>query len=720
MTRRRKYIFAIVVSILVVIIGAAWGVLRRSAFQLQDETIYIAVAGPMSGPDQLEGAAMLNGINLYLEHLRQAGGLPGTRIELSVHDDQNDELMAEAAARRIAGENNALLVLGHSFSRQSIAAGNVYKQQEIPAITASSLAEAVTEDNDWYFRTIPTNTVQASFLAYYVKTSLNKSSVGVVYEGDTYGRSLLHDFELTARKLNLRILKEWEISSDSDDSEGRVKTIVADLREADEQPEVIFLAAYGTEAAQLIVALRQLEQPYIIIGADDLAGEWFLDELKNVPQERRQPGAYSDGVFATTPFLPEIAGERALTFVNDFKQTYQKTPFWYEACYYDAMHIAVEAIKRAGLQGRGHLYSDRKRLRDALTTFYSLDSAAEGITGPLYFNEHGDTIRPFGIGFYQGQRLRPAYRQYHAIAEPEHPDTILRDTREGRLILVNGRFMENMAVVHAGLHILDICRLNVEDSTYTADFYLWFRFQEDFHDDQIEFLNSVGPVTLGEPVFEEKADTLITRAYRVKATFQGQFDFRRYPFDEHALRIGFRHAMLTAKDLIYAQDPLGVPLPLQKTAGEDVLADSLNGWNLGAVTTSQGMFRKSATFGMPQFFTSPATLQFSELYADIDVTRTDLAGFPWYLQSMGVALAFLIGLLALFHKHFSMRVLLCVLALLFNLYHHTRLNAAIIVEYLTTWEWCILAGYGLIGGILIITLLRPPFEAVQKISGGNI
>lgn len=670
----------------------------------RQETVYIAVIGPMSGPDRLEGEAMLHGAELYLEHLRSAGDLPETRIELLPYDDRNDPQVAADLAATIADEDKILLVLGHSSSPQSIAAGKVYKQQEIPAITASALAEEITADTDWYFRTIPSNLVQGSFLAYYVKTSLKASSVVVIYENDAYGVSLLHNFERTARKLNLSILKQWEFSSEADDVDDRLETIINELRALEQQPDAIFLAAYGAEAAGLLTALRQLEQPYAIIGADDLATEWFLEELNADSRERQTSGASPvDGVFATTPFLPELAGERATAFMTDFERLYGKTPSWYEACYYDAMHIAVEAIKRAELQGSGYLYSDRKRLRNALTTFYDLEHAANGLTGPLYFTEQGDTVRPFRIGVYQQQRLRPAYRQYRTVAEPDQPETILRDTREGRLILVDGHFMKNMAVVYAGLHVLDICQLDVERSTYTVDFYLWFRFQEEFHDDQIEFLNSVGPVTLGEPVLEEVSEDLITRAYRVKAVFQDQFDFSRYPFDDHTLRLTFRHARLTSDDMIYAADSAGLPPALRDSAAMHSLPETLEKWRIGDISMSQGMFLKRATFGIPKFFSAPRTLHYSEMSAEIPLSRAGIGGFAWYAQSMGVVLMILLALLALLHRYLGLRVLLCLTALLINFYQHTRLHANLGIDSMTLWEWGILAVYGLI--LLILGLM---------------
>ena len=59
-------------------------------------------------------------------------------------------------------QGKALLVLGHSFSSTSIAAGKIYDDSKIPAISGSATALEVTQDKDWYFRVIFNNGLQAA------------------------------------------------------------------------------------------------------------------------------------------------------------------------------------------------------------------------------------------------------------------------------------------------------------------------------------------------------------------------------------------------------------------------------------------------------------------------------------------------------------------------------------------------------------------------------
>ena len=156
MNKKRVLLVTVLVGI-IGILAAGYALLHF----LQKKVVYIAVAGPFSGEYKQEGENMLQGIRLYLDKVKQTGELPDMRIELLLEDDQDESAGAERAAEKIAQDNKALVVLGHSYSSTSVAAGKIYRKYEIPAITASATAENVTLNNPWYFRVIPNNAFQA-------------------------------------------------------------------------------------------------------------------------------------------------------------------------------------------------------------------------------------------------------------------------------------------------------------------------------------------------------------------------------------------------------------------------------------------------------------------------------------------------------------------------------------------------------------------------------
>lgn len=63
----------------------------------------------------------------------------------------------------------AVAVLGQVASAAAIAAGEIYKEQGIPAITGAASESRVTKGNDWFFRLLRDAAGQGRFMADYAR-----------------------------------------------------------------------------------------------------------------------------------------------------------------------------------------------------------------------------------------------------------------------------------------------------------------------------------------------------------------------------------------------------------------------------------------------------------------------------------------------------------------------------------------------------------------------
>ena len=104
-------------------------------------------------------------------------------------DDQNDPQVAVEVAHKIV-ESNALAVIGHYSSDTALAAGKIYQAYGIPAVTGSATADEVTTWNNWYFRTVFSNSNQGLSIANYINKILERSRISIVYSTDSYGSTL--------------------------------------------------------------------------------------------------------------------------------------------------------------------------------------------------------------------------------------------------------------------------------------------------------------------------------------------------------------------------------------------------------------------------------------------------------------------------------------------------------------------------------------------------
>ncbi len=144
------------------ILAVSFLILLLSVEAARSEPIRIAFAGPTSGPGAEDGLSAVRAIELVFERVNDTGGIGGRPLALDVYDDQNDPDLARKNASTILAQNQTVAVIGHNYSTCSIAAGAVYAEGGIAAITNAATSVAVTRDNDWYFRVIYNDTVQGS------------------------------------------------------------------------------------------------------------------------------------------------------------------------------------------------------------------------------------------------------------------------------------------------------------------------------------------------------------------------------------------------------------------------------------------------------------------------------------------------------------------------------------------------------------------------------
>lgn len=663
----------------------------------RQETIYIAVVGPMSGPYSNSGRAMLEGINLYLDQLgREGRGLPGKDIKLLIYDDQGDNRIAAEVARKIAAERKALLVLGHSWSGPSIAAGNIYRQEEIPAITASATAEAVTHGNDWYFRIVQNNLFQGQFLASYLVRTLRQTCASIVFYDDAYGVSLAQSFTDTARTIGLNVREKWSYTLDAPDRAERIREIAHELASMNDLGALMLIIDYP-DAGAILSALREADRAPVIV-MPEVSLSFLLDELKN----QGLPLSLADGIYTNAPFLNELGNELAYEFGRTYQQLYHKLPDWEVAGYYDAMHMAFEAIRRADIRGAGYIRTDRQQVKRILETFSSPERSIRGATGTLYFDANGDVWKPYVIGMVQQQTLMPAFTQYQEILRPDKEENLFAKALRGEVIVINNVIMENIDIVHTGIDVREIRNIDMQSSTYVITFDLWFVFQGEFDARRLEFTNAVVPITLDAPLFEQTIDGVTTQLYQATAVFKGEFDIRAYPLTRQVLPIRFRHEARTLEDLILVYDRAGRPPSLSKEfPAPSSIRISDPGWQFKEFDVRHEVVTNISTLGNPNYFDLPRVMNYSQMNAVISLGQTDIHGILVKSPFLLAITASLLCAVFIPADWLKLRVLSCAIAFVNLGIVSIIFNRRFDVEYLTLTEYGIFALYAVIIFIMI-------------------
>ncbi|MCI5166352.1 MAG: amino acid ABC transporter substrate-binding protein, partial [Candidatus Electrothrix sp. GM3_4] len=447
-------------------------------------------------------------------------------------------------------------------SSGSAAAGPLYQSNGIPAITASATKEAATQKNEWFFRTIPGMRSMTEFAVHSMQKipGITLKTASIIYDVNFYDTSVAEEFKKKTENI-FDNLNRWSFDSNSDSKNNDIKKIIGEIR-AEQSVGPIFFATTSKDSGDIISSFRYPGTDYRIIGLDSFAVPTFIRQFESYPNEQKSPGYYTNETYAVSPFISYLADQpNALAFRERFLRQYGKEPSWVAAAYYDAMLLALNAVEKAEVQGE-RIREDRRRVRNALNSFNKKDVAVSGVTGDLYFDEDGNINLPLALGVWQNHTFLPVYHQDQQQAS-DASSAGQADQADAN----KEKYTVPLRVVYTGVDINAIRNIDLKQGSFTADFYLWFRFQGVFDDTAVTFINARHPVTLGKPVMEATSDNITVRAYRVIADLKTDIKEATYPLDRQTLRISFQYDKKTRKELIYIPDVIGMKGSVGKKTG---------------------------------------------------------------------------------------------------------------------------------------------------------
>ncbi|MCB1179015.1 MAG: ABC transporter substrate-binding protein [Leptospiraceae bacterium] len=574
----------------------------------RQETIHIAVAGPMTGPSAANGKAYINGIQLFLEPINKQGGVDGKKIVLDIYDDQNNKDLAKEVSEKIVQENKALIVIGHNSSSCSIAAGGIYQDARIPAISPASTNVEVTRGKEWYYRTIFNDNSQGRFLANYLKKVLNVNSVKIVHEDQAYGKNLTRVFESTAKEIGLKIVYKKEFSSKDEKNppEKQFDKIVEELSNQKDN-HFIFTAMGAPEGAKFLKKIKDKNLRNPIISPDSFASQGFIKELENFKKEKEIPGYYSNGIHVTTPLIFDNANQKAQDFKEKYISKYNLDPDWRAVYAYDSILVLIEAIQKGKISGDpDDIKEDREKIKNFLASIDQPSDAIEGATGYNYFDENGDSPKPVSIGIYKNHNIISALTQLQVVKDPAEITNSEEALKEGRMLLVDDKILYRTNVVYTGIEVNEITDLNVSDQTYTMEFYMWFRYNgDDISPEEIEFGNSIQKIRLGKEIEYIKNDQMTYKAYHVKGRFRANSLPVRFELENHPIGVSFHHKSLNRNNLIYVIDMVGMGISgNQKKLDDFTKRSQILSPSTGYVIATDWFFQdtlKKTSLGSPRY-----------------------------------------------------------------------------------------------------------------------
>jgi branched-chain amino acid transport system substrate-binding protein len=144
-------------------------------------------------------------------------------------------------------------------------------------------------------------------------------------------------------------------------------------------------------------------------------------------------------------------------------------------------------------------------------------------------------------------------------------------------------------VVYSVIYLNEIARVDIAQSRFTADFYLWVRYARAAgagaaDPAEIDFPDLVRGTSDGKLLAAQRDldDGTTYRLWRMRGDFKNDFDLHHYPADAQTLAVRFFNARAASDRLVYVQDrrssdALAGVVPVKAAAGRPDAGSALAG-----------------------------------------------------------------------------------------------------------------------------------------------
>jgi len=301
------------------------------------DVIKIGVNYELSGGVATYGQSSVEGLELAIKEINEAGGVNGKQIQLVKYDNKSEEAEATTLASKLMTQDKVIAVLGPATSGSFKATIPVAIKNKIPVISGSATADDVTVDEngvkEYAFRICFNDSYQGTGMANYALNNLSKTKAVVIMDSSSdYGKGLAENFVKTFEAGGGTIVaQEAYVKGDTD-----FNAILTSIKGKDF--DVIFIPGYYEEAGLIIKQARAQGINVPILGADgfdspvlaQLAGADALNEV------------YFSNHYSSLDQDPVVQN-----FIALFKKEYNKEPDAFNALGYDLAKFVVDGIKRA-------------------------------------------------------------------------------------------------------------------------------------------------------------------------------------------------------------------------------------------------------------------------------------------------------------------------------------------------------------------------------------
>lgn len=246
-----------------------------------------------------------------------------------------------------------------------------------------------------------------------------------------------------------------------------------------------------------------------------------------------------------------------------------------------------------------------------------------------------------------------------------------------------------------GFYLMNLYGLNMDEHSFYADFYVWFKWRGDLDPTNIEFVNTIEKWSMATVGFDGDSTPVVLKdgtkykIFRKEGRFFHAFSLNRFPLDQHTLDIQIENPEHPASMLVYVPD-----------TNAALVRNTLNlvGWEQRDCQLSTQIHDYGSNFGNPE----ENAQQYSNLSFNITLARP----FSYFLLKMLLPLLVVMlvgfGALLLHPEHIDTRSSLPIGALLTAVFLQQSYSDALPdTGYMVLMDKIYLLSYALISLVLL-------------------
>ncbi|MER7551146.1 MULTISPECIES: branched-chain amino acid ABC transporter substrate-binding protein [Streptomyces] len=347
-----------------------------------NQTVVIGLDAPLTGDLSALGLGIKNSADLAVKTANKEKTVPGITFKLEALDDQAQPSVGQQNAVKLIGTKEVLGVVGPLNSGVAQSMQKPLNDAKLTQVSPANTGTELTQGNAWktgdkkrpfasYFRTATTDQIQGAFAAKYLFETAKIKDVYLIDDQKPYGAGLAASFKAKFTELGGKI-----VGTDHVNPEDRDFNSVATKVKSSKAKAVYYGGEYPAGAPLSQQIKDSVKIPFM--GGDGMYSADFISLNKK-----------AEGDIATSVGKPVEELESAKKFIADYKTAGYKDAYEaYGGGTYDATWSIIEAVKIVAAENDGKIPAEdgRAKVLEAMAKV-----KFEGVTGPVSFDEFGDT-----------------------------------------------------------------------------------------------------------------------------------------------------------------------------------------------------------------------------------------------------------------------------------------------------------------------------------------